>query len=305
MAEVTAPEAATAPAATTAPAAEVPATPAPAQASSDEPAVDPLDNGLGFKEFLASSSAPTEPDVADEKPALPAESPAVEKPAEQAPAATDLPAEAPDPKAELESRLKETRDYATREAQRAKELEREVERLKKKASGDDWLDDDEPSPAAASEVEAKVQEAKLKASLTAANAIYGEEAVKKALIDEGSPFGPGGKYAGNEELRRMVLSAEAPAVRAMELLEEIAFTERWGSNPKQVEDAIRKSEREQYEAKIEAEVERRIAERFAAKKTATIAGVGNVRGTATTGKPNGSSVVDRPLSVLGNPALSS
>lgn len=305
MAEETAPE--TAPAATpeaTSPAPEAPATTPAAEAA---PAVDPLDNGLGFAEFLASPSSTAPDPVEEEAPA--GDPPAADQekpPAGDPPAKEEKPAE-PDPKDVLEARLKETRDYATREAQRAKELEAKLAKAEKKLRGDDW-DDDEPTHTATVDdvVETKVQEAKLKASITAANAIYGEEQVKAALFNEGAPFGPGGKYAADPELRRIILSAEAPAVRAMEVLEEIQFTEQWGTKPKDVEAKIRADERAKLEQTIEAEVEKRIQQRVRAKRDSNIAGLGEVRGGATPrANGKGSNVVNRPLSALGNPALSS
>ncbi len=296
-------------------------TPAPAPAAETPTAAEPAapaSTGLGFEEFLAGTEggpkdapSPSDdaPDPADDATADDAPPPSDDAPpADAADAAPSEAAAARDwdaddnpykgKAAELEKRVKDTRDSFTQVNQQLADLKRQNEILQKKVDGTyDPAKDDLPSPdAIANEVrQREVTHARARASVEAAKRIYGEETLHKAIFADDAPF----KKIEQEEpaVAAAIMAADAPAIAAMELLEARQFEARWGKTPKDIEKAIRADERAAAEKEFNDRLAKREAER-AEKRKAQPRGVADARGGGVPASSKGHSIPS--LAELGN-----
>ena len=268
-----------------APAAETPA-PAPAKSSNS--------TGLGFEEFLSGSEGSKNepsPSEADEPEPAADPDPAGDASDDAAPAADDAPAkesagrdwDADDnpwkgKAAELEKRVKDTRDFSTQVNQQLADLKKQNEILQKKVDGTyDPATDGMPSPdQVAEEVRIReVTQARAKASVEAAKRIYGADALHAAIFADDAPF----RKIEQEEpaVAAAIMAADAPAIAAMELLEVRRFEARWGRTPTDIEKAIRADQRALAEKDFNERLAKRTADR-AEKRQSQPRGVADARG---------------------------
>lgn len=279
------------------PAATAPAE-TPATAATETPAETPRPSttGLGFEEFLAGAEGSPDPSPAADDTAEPADDDAADADAttDAAPPAADGTDAAPSAAAardwdsddnpwkgktaELEKRVKDTRDSYTQVNQQLAEIKRQNEILEKKVDGTyDPAKDGLPDPdQIATEVrQREVTQARARASVEAAKRLYGEEALHKAIFAEDAPFR---LIEQNEPaIAAAILASDAPAIAAMELLETRRFEARWGKTPKDIETAIRADERAAAEREFTERLAKRNAERDA-KRQAQPRGVADARG---------------------------
>jgi len=129
------------------------------------------------------------------------------------------------------------------------------------------------------------QGGRVKASYAAAYDKYGQEETDKliASFDQLS--------SGNAALQSRVYAADLPVIEAIKILEEHAFTQKWGSAPAMIEANIRKETAAEYEKKIEDEVEKRITQRLN-KKGEVVQGLSGVRGSVATSAGSDASAVE-------------
>lgn len=226
------------------------------KAASEDP--KSLQNGLGLDNLIKADQPVTKPSkpssapvkVAEKVEAKQAESASKGEAKEAAKVEEPLTIEV------LEKRLKDTRDYATKEAQKSKEL------LKKQADLEKRLADAEArlsgtyveNPPIPPEQIAAVEG--FKARVAVDNQImieqYGAETIQKMIWDTDSPYQQ--LEIMDPAVKARVTNATRPVAEAMKILKEREFYEKYGNDPDKIKDAILAEEREKLVAEVRAEL---------------------------------------------------
>ena len=187
---------------------------------------------------------------------------------------------------------KDTRDWATSVNREKAELTRQVGLINKKLDGTYDPETDEPKTPSQQDLTQGAEIAgKIKASRRVASEIYGEENIKKLIFDENAPFR---RIENDPYVAARVLSADAPVLEAMKILEERAFYAKWGNNPSEIETSIRKKAEEELTQQLTEKITKQVMDRFSLKERQS-PGLGDARASegnksTTTGPPSLTSI---------------
>jgi hypothetical protein len=224
-----------------------------------------LSNGLGLERFIDQPPAGAKPSAsAASKKDSPKDEPDPKKASVTAESKAEAEDDDPDQKGDeksddveaLKKRLKDTRDWATKLAKEKKAQDRELAAIRaKQVELEARLNGtyvEPPQPTAEQLADLNKLDEKIKLSRVRAEERYGSEYVQKAIFEEGSPY---------RELEQMdpavkarVFAHAEPVMEAIRVLEEKAFFDKYGREPKSIL------------AKIKAEVEQELIEGIKNKK---------------------------------------
>lgn len=293
---------------------EAAVTATPASAATPTPAV--ADNGLGLGAFLSSSSSPTptpsEPTTAD--------TPKTGAPSTTAPASvetktTDKPADMPaattpatptidweadtNPYKGYKKRYEDTARWGNSVNQKLAEITRQVTVQGKKLDGTYDPQTDEPGPPDPEFIADRAdKQARVHASVAAAEQIYGKDRVHALIFAENAPFRA---FDNDAAVQARVLTAPAPVLEAIRVVEEHAFFSKYGRDPEKIRDNIRSEFKDELMKDIDKLVDDRLKERLKVKDGSGV-GLSTARGAGTPdaepGKPTRT-----PLSSIGNTGL--
>lgn len=244
------------------------------------------DSGLGLAEFLESGS--TEEAEASSPESVEGEEDAVE--ASESEEATEGDEATPESEEssewdvddnpwkakaeEMERRYVETRDWTTRVNQELSEIKKQNEIVERKIDGTYIEDEAGPEPTQAEMIEQQAQQARVSASIMAANHMYGEEQVKSTLFEDDAPFR---QFDNDPVVQGRVLAAEAPAIEAMRFMAEHEFFEKYGREPDAIIEKIRSEVQEELETELNSKVKNQFDKRLAVRKK-QISGVAKATG---------------------------
>lgn len=274
------------------------------------------DNGLGLTQFIdqiKSASTPTldatpavvapsapnpakemgkeaKPKAESKPEAKPDASPSTEKKAEKP---ADKPAGAPDVQ-QLQKDIKKANEWAAKERKRNDDLAAQLAKVNtelQKLNGTYQ----EPRARDVGEVTREVAIAeRLAASVDAAMAIYGEEAVLQQVLGEDAPYRELDK---DPSIAARVVNAKLPVVEAMKVVKEAQTRAKYGNDP----DAMRAKLTEELIPELTEQVRKQVLAELTGKKANGVelpATLGDVRGvsreeSAKSNQPGMTAVLDK------------
>jgi len=203
---------------------------------------------------------------------------------------------------ELEERLKQTRDYSTQVNARLAALDKDNKKLQAQVDGTYDPDVEAANEPTKEQIEADANDrARIRASVQMAARlpeIGSVEKLNSLLFNKDAPFR---KYDNVEWIQRRCVTAEAPALEALQVLREEQFFETYGRDPVKIKEKIGTDLRPTIEKEVRAALEQEFRARLDTHSR-QIPSVGNGRGSDTSA-PKHLDDVERPLSEFGNPGL--
>lgn len=182
----------------------------------------------------------------------------------------------------FEKRWKDTVQWAQREQTARQQLEAQLQQqakaidiLKKKVADPDYdptTDPEHALPSTEDTARAALEVGKVVASRTAAYQLHGQEKVDGMLGEFHKVFN------GNPMVQQAVREAESPVFRAMEILEDFQFRNKYGFTPKDVFENVKKEVLAEAKKTMRQEILDEI-KAGGAKRDRTASGLSNVRGS--------------------------
>lgn len=217
-----------------------------------------LQNGLGLDNLIKAGQPVTKPTKPSSAPAKAVEKVEAKPDAVASKGETKEAAKVEEPVTieTLEKRLKDTRDYATKEAQRSKELQKKQIDLEKRLADAEarlsgtYVEHPPIPPEQIAAVEG------FKARVAVDNQVmieqYGADTIQKMIWDTDSPYQQ--LEIMDPAVKARVTNATRPIAEAMKILKEREFYEKYGNDPDKIKEAILAEERAKLIAEIQTEL---------------------------------------------------
>jgi hypothetical protein len=229
-------------------------------------------NGLGLEAVLAAKPAkPSPPKDPVTGKFMKAGGPTTGEsnaPKQSAQPAKDATTSKPPDIANLEKRLKDTRDFATQTKQENERLKERLKVLEAKMDGT-YIEPPSPSPETVEEL--KLWQERVKVDNAHMIQQYGEEEVQRRIWDPQSPYMQLEKSDPliAERMRR----ATRPVEEAWKIVERFEFEQKYGTEPDAIKAAIIAEYKQQLEQELTAELK---AGRRTVDSVNTLSGIGGV-----------------------------